>query len=165
MLIEIVMFVFILVLIQWLSGFIFGAAFQSTGDKELKKIIEFANPKKSDKIVDIGSGTGKIVIEFAKRGIESHGYEINPLLVWISRRKINRLNLEKRAFVHLSNFWNKDFGRFDIVILFQIGYIMRRLEKKFNNELKPGTKVISNTWKFPNKKPKRKSGKTYLYEF
>ena len=75
----------------WSSGFFLGAPFWSTNKKTLKKMIEFSKVKKEEKVADLGSGNGKIVIEFAKRGIESHGFEINPFLVWISRRKIKKL--------------------------------------------------------------------------
>lgn len=153
------------ILLFWLSGFFFGAAFQSSSDKELRRIVEFANAKKRDKVVDIGSGTGKVVIEFAKKGIETHGFEINPLLVWISRNKINKFGLEKKAFIHQKNFWKENLNKFDIIIVFQIGYLMGRLEKKLEKELKKETRVISNNWKFPNKKPKKKVRKVYLYKF
>lgn len=37
------------------------------------------------KLVDLGSGDGRIVIEAAKKGYEAVGYEINPWLVLYSR--------------------------------------------------------------------------------
>jgi SAM-dependent methyltransferase len=145
-----------------------GAPFDPTHKRELKKIVEFSRIKKGDRVVDLGSGNGRVVIEFAKlKDVkEVHGFEINPFLVWISRRKIKELGLEEKAFVHWRNFWNVNLNvyDFDIVTIFQLSFIMEKLEKKFKKELKPKTKVISNTWKFPNWKPKNKEGKVYLYE-
>jgi len=102
----------------WISGFLFGAPFWSTDKKTLRKMIEFAKVKLGEKVVDLGSGNGKIVIEFAKLPDvkESHGFEINPLLVFSSRRKIKKLNLEEKAFIHWKNFWKQDLSD-DIVIL------------------------------------------------
>jgi 16S rRNA A1518/A1519 N6-dimethyltransferase RsmA/KsgA/DIM1 with predicted DNA glycosylase/AP lyase activity len=146
----------------WISSCFFGAPFQPSSDKELKEILELAKPNKKQKMVDLGSGNGKVIIEFAKRGIEAHGYEINPLLVWLSRAKIKKLGL-KKAFIHGGNFMNANLSKFNIITSFQISYIMPGLEKKLKKELKPRAKVISNTWKFPNWKPKRKLGHVYLY--
>lgn len=147
----------------WFSGFFSGAAFESSNKKTLKKMIEFSKVRKGEKVADLGSGNGKIVIEFAKRGIEAHGFEINPFLVWLSRRKIKKLNLEKKAFIHRKNFWKHNFSKFDLIIIFQVGYVMGKLEKKLKRELKKGSRVISNTWKFPNWKPEKQEGKVYLY--
>lgn len=147
----------------WISVVFSGAPFESTNRKTLNKMIEFSKVKKGEKVADLGSGNGKIVIEFAKMGIEAHGFEINPFFVWLSRRKIKKLNLEKKAFIHRKNFWKQNFSQFDLISIFQVGYIMGKLEKKLKRELKKGSRVISNTWKFPNWKIKKQEGNAYLY--
>ncbi|HTZ41749.1 MAG TPA: methyltransferase domain-containing protein [Candidatus Omnitrophota bacterium] len=159
--------IFLLLFAVWISSCFFGAPFQPISNKALKNMFRLAKVKKGDRIIDLGSGNGKIVIEFAKHGAEAHGYEINPLLVWISRRRIKNLGLQKKAFIHYGNFFNAPLGKFDIITSFQINYVMPDLEKKLQKELKKGAKVISDTWEFPNWKPKKKlsygSGNVYLY--
>jgi len=158
-------FYFLLIIFSvWLSGFFFGAPFEPTVKKRLKKMIEFSNVNKNDKVVDLGSGSGRIVIEFAKKGIESHGYEINPFLVWISRKKIKKLFLQDKAFIHRKNFMKEDLSDYNVVCIFQIGYMMDKLEGKLKKELKKGSRIISNTWEFPNWKSKKQSKGVYLYE-
>lgn len=147
----------------WISSVFFGAPFQPSSDKALEKIIRLAGVKKGQKMVDLGSGNGKIIIEFARKGIESHGFEINPLLVLWSRRRIKKLGLQKKAFIHLGNFMNQNLSKFNVITSFQINYIMPGLEKKLQRELKKGAKVVSNTWKFPKWKPKEKLGDVRLY--
>lgn len=151
--------------------FFFGAPWEPTDKKTLGKMAEFAKIKKGEKIVDLGSGTGTIVIEFARNPLvkEAHGYEINPILVWISRIRIKNLGLQKKAFIHFGNFMNKDLSKFDVVFIFQIFTIMPSLEKKLKKELKKGSRIVSNTWKFPHLKLKKKfekgiMKKAYLYE-
>ncbi|HTY43754.1 MAG TPA: class I SAM-dependent methyltransferase [Patescibacteria group bacterium] len=161
--ILIIIIAIILIFLSWISFSFFGAPFQPSSDRELREMIELASFKKRQKTADLGSGDGKVVIEFAKRGAEAHGFEINPLLVWIAKKKIKRLGL-KNAFIHKKNFWKQDFSGFDIVTSFQISYVMPGLEEKLKKELKKGAKVISNTWTFPNWKPKKQEGKVYLYE-
>ena len=143
---------------------IFGAPFQPTSKYKIKKIIKLASAKKGDKILDLGSGDGRIVMSFAKKGLESHGYEINPLLVFISRRKIRKENLQDKAFIHWGNFWKENIDKYDVIILFQIGYIMNKLENKIKKEAKKNVKIISHDWKFPNLKISKKISKIYLYK-
>jgi len=157
----------------WLSSAFFGAPFQPTSDKALKLMIKLSEIKSSNKkkikLADLGSGNGKIILAFAKLNpkIEAHGFEINPLLVWVSRIRIKRAGLKDKVFVHTKNFWKQNFKDFDIITSFQINYAMPGLEKKFQKELHKGTKVISDTWKFPHWEPKEKLsyglGNIFLY--
>ena len=61
-----------------------GAIYDPSNNESVKKMVELAQIKPGEKSVDLGSGDGRVVIEFAKKGIQAHGYEINPLLVMIS---------------------------------------------------------------------------------
>ena len=147
---------------------LFGAPFEPTKEKKLKKMIEFAGIKKRKgkrrvKAVDLGSGDGRLVIALAKAGAEAHGYEINPFLVWISRRNIKNAGLKGKAFIHWGSFWNVNLKEYNIVILFQFPTIMKRLKKKLMRELEKGTKVISNHWRFPSWKIRKKSEDVLLY--
>jgi len=143
-----------------------GAPFEPTDKKTLRKMMEFSKIKKGEKIADLGSGNGRIVIEFAKLpfDLEVHGFEINPFLVWFSKRKIKKLGLQNKAFIHFGNFWNYNLSKYDVIFIFQIGFIMNNLEKKLKKELKKGSRIVSNIWKFPNWKIKKQEGDAYLYE-
>jgi hypothetical protein len=141
-----------------------GASFEVTKDEQLKKMIKFARVKKGEKVAELGSGDGKLVLKFAKLGAEVHGYEINPFLVLLSRWKIRNEGLQKKAFVHWKSFWRVDLGSYDVVLTFQVGYIMKRLERKLKREVREKIKVVSNNWKFPNMKCLKEEDKVYLYE-
>jgi len=166
--ILIVLGIFLLISIFFfiLLPLIIGAPFESTDKKTLRKMIEFSEVKKKEKVADLGSGNGKIVIEFAKLPVvaEAHGFEINPFLVWFSKRKIKKLGLQDKAFIHWKNFWNQNLSEYDVIIVYQIVLIMKKLERKLKRELKKSSRVVSNTWKFPNWKPKKVEGEVYLYE-
>lgn len=160
----ILVIILLLIFIIWISSCFFGAPFQSSSNKAMKIILQLAKPDKKQRVADLGSGNAKILIEFAKRGVESHGFEINPFLVWLSRRRIKNLHLQKKAFIHWKNFMKSDLSEFNIITSFQISYIMPGLENKLKKELRKGAKVISNTWKFPNWEPKKTIGHVYLYQ-
>lgn len=141
-----------------------GAPYMPSYDKTVKKMFALANISPKVKAADLGSGDGKILIALAKEGVEAHGYEINPLLVWWSRKKIQREKLSENAFIHWKSFWRQDFSSFDVIIVFGIPYIMKGLEKKLQKELKPGARVVSNAFTFPHWKYAKKDDGVYLYE-
>jgi len=156
----------ILVLIFIIIPFLFGASFEISTRPVIRKMIEFSKIKKGEKVADIGSGDGRVVIEFAKKGVEVHGYEINPVLVWWSRHKIRKEGLQDRAFIHWKNFWNVNLKDFDVVIVFQINYLMLKVARKLREELKSGSRIISNKWKIRNWSIDEESGVgtgVYLY--
>jgi len=144
--------------------FLIGAPYEGIKKKPLKEMIKIANPKKEDVVVDLGSGDGRVVIEFAKKGIRAVGFEINPFLVIYSKRKIKKLGLEKFAKIYWRNFWKENFKKFSIITTFQYFTISKKLENKILKECKKGTKIISHYWKFPNLKIKEEKEKIYLYQ-
>jgi 16S rRNA A1518/A1519 N6-dimethyltransferase RsmA/KsgA/DIM1 with predicted DNA glycosylase/AP lyase activity len=149
----------------WLLPMAFwGAIYVKSQNQTIKEMILLAEIKPGDKAVDLGSGNGSIVIALAKAGAEAHGYEIDPYLVWLSKKNIKKGGLENKAFIHWGNFWQKNFSDFDVVTVFGISYIMKSLETKLKKELKTNSKIISNSFVFPNWKPLKKINNTYLYK-
>jgi len=113
-------------------------------------MIELAKIKKGDKVCDLGSGDGRLVIMAAKKGAKAVGFEINPFLVLISWLKILLAGVRKNAQVQWRNFWWQDVSEADIVLLYLITHQMEKMEKKLKKELKPGARVISYIFKFPH---------------
>lgn len=158
-----ILIVYVVIIFIALS-FILGAPFVPSKKKNIQKMIEISQIKPGEKVADLGSGDGRIMIACGKAGAEVYGYEINAFLVWLSRRKIKRAGLNNKAFVYWKSFWKVDFSSFDVIIVFGITYIMKELEKKLLKELKPGSRVVSNGFNFPTWKPIKKEGAIYLYK-
>lgn len=127
-------------------------------------MIKFSNMKKNERVVDLGSGIGSVVMGFAKKGFKADGYEINPFLVWISRRRIKKQGLEKKAKIYQKNFMNQNLSKYNVVCIFQIWYMMDKLKVKLKKELKKDSRIISNTWKFKGWKPRKQDKDVYLYD-
>lgn len=141
-----------------------GAFFAKTKPELLKTIISLLEIKPGQKAVDIGSGDGRLVISLAEAGAMAYGYEINPFLVFISRRNIKKKKLQQRAFIYRKNFWKADLSHFDLVTVYGVSYMMKSLEEKLNNELKPGAKIASNYFIFRKLKPLIKKENIYIYK-
>lgn len=142
----------------YLLGLVNGALYIPTDPKMVEDMLDVANLKPGDRVVDIGSGDGRLVIAAARRGIEAKGYEINPLLVWIAGKKIQKSGLEKLASVEWKDFWRADLSSYSVVTVFGIGHIMKRLERKLTRELKPGSRVVCNLFAMPTWKEEKKNG-------
>lgn len=140
-----------------------GAPPVPTSRRALATMIMLAQPKPKEKAVDLGSGNGKIILTLAQLKIEAHGYEINPFLVWWTTYRIKKLKVQQYAFAHLQSFWNVPLGDFDMVFVYGMPHIMKALEYKFQKELKPGSRIVSNSFPLPTWKPVKKIENVYLY--
>lgn len=81
-----------------------GAVYFPTKREAVRVMVDLAEPQSGERLADLGSGDGRVLMAFARQGIEAHGYEVNPLLVWQSQWAIKRAGLEGRAFVHWESF-------------------------------------------------------------
>ncbi len=167
----IVIFIFLLVivlgilifLIAYYATLFFGAPYVPSEDKAIRKFAEVTDIKSGEKCADLGAGNGKVIIALAKKGVESHGYEINPFLVWTAKRNIRKARVENKAFMHWKSFWKEDFSSFGIIYVYGFPHIMKKLGVKLRKSLKPGTKVVSSAFSFPNWQYEKKDGATFLY--
>ena len=161
---TIVALVFLIKIFGWLYTFLFwGAIYVPTKKEGIDKMVEFLEIKPRQVIADLGAGDGRLLIALAKAGAIAYGYEINPFLVDRARKNIKEAGLEDRAFVYLRNLWHTNLNDFDGIVVFGMKHMMKRLEKKFEKELKPGAKVVSNHFPLPNWTPEKKADEVYLY--
>lgn len=140
-----------------------GAIYFPTNTENVDTMIRLAALKTGDTIADLGSGDGRLLMACARRGIRAEGYEINPILVFLSRRTIRRAGMKDLATVRWKSFWRADLAPFDAVFVYGIPYIMNDLRRKLERELRPGAKVVSNVFRFPAWVPAETEGKVYLY--
>jgi len=141
-----------------------GAPYVPTKREGVERVVRLARLRPGSKALDIGSGDGRLVIALARAGAEAHGCEINPLLVWWSRRNIRAAGLEGRAFIHQADMWRFDFSGYDVVTLFGVTHIMKRLGAKLDKELRPGSQVVSVAFKFPDWEPSGSDGLVFAYD-
>jgi SAM-dependent methyltransferase len=141
-----------------------GAPYVPITSKNLSKLVDIVGLGKDILVVDLGSGDGRVVIEFAKAGYKTDGYEINPLLIMWSKYRIKRAGVSNLAEIYKKDFWNQDLSKYDLVVLFQVPYVMKKLKDKLLNELKPGSKIISYAFEFPDWEPVTTKDNIYLYE-
>jgi len=156
-------FIFLTVAVGILFILLRGAPFVPTAREQVLRMVELSRVLPGEKAADIGSGDGRIAIAFAQAGAKSHGYEIKPWLVWLGRRNIKKAGLENRASIHWKDFWSQNFSSFDIVTVYGINHIMKRLERKLRKELKPGARVVLNSFKFPTWEPIKSQNNLHLY--
>ncbi len=155
--------VLIVVLYFMLRPIVNGAVYFPTSNEHADLVMKLADLRPGQKIADLGSGDGRMVIAFAKTGAEAVGYEVNPWLVWKSNKTIRAAGLSRKAHVFWKSYWREDLSGFDAVYVYGITFIMPRLGKKLRKELRPGARVIANIFEFPDWQADRIEDRIYVY--
>ncbi len=122
-----------------------GAIYDPSSRAETEAMARLAEVRPGEKAADLGSGDGRVVCALARMGALAHGYEINPILVLVSRRNIRREGLGGRAFIHWGNFWRRSLSGYSLITVFQVGFVMARLEAKLTQGAGAGVHGSSPT--------------------
>ncbi len=140
---------------------IFGAPYLPTMKPQVDAALKLANLKPGDTILELGSGDGKVLIAAAKQGINSVGYELNPLLVvlsWLRTRKYR-----KNVKIIWGNFFTKEWPNHQAIFTFLLPRLMLKLDKKVIQSKHKPVKLISFAFEIPNRKPIKIDQGVYLY--
>ena len=138
------------------------APFVPAMKKNVKKMIKEANIQSDETVMDLGSGDGRIVRMAAPYAKESIGIEINPVLYYLSRF-LHLFNRKKNITYLRKNLWKVSLAEVDVLFLFFISTKMPKLKEKIMKEMKPGSRVVSHTFSFPDWKPEKKHGIVSVY--
>jgi len=141
-----------------------GAIYVPSTDATVEDIITLANIKPGEKVVDLGSGDGRIVIALARAGADAHGYEINPFVAVISMVKVFLARQQGRAHIHIGSYFDADLSTYDVITIFVVKYIMKKTEAKVMKELKKGGRVVVESFPFESIKASKKKNSCYLYK-
>jgi SAM-dependent methyltransferase len=116
-----------------------------TPQSVVDKMLDMAKVTAKDYVIDLGSGDGRTVITAAKRGARAHGIEYNPDMVALAKRAAEKEGVASRATFEKADLFESDFSRATVITMFLLPEINLKLRPKIL-ELKPGTRIVSNTF-------------------
>jgi outer membrane protein assembly factor BamB len=130
-----------------------GAVFVPTPADVVTRMLQVAAVRKGDLVYDLGSGDGRIVIAAAKTyGCRAVGVELDEDLVSASRTQAREAGVEDRVAFRHADLFEADFGDADVVALYLLPEMNRRLISKLDR-LRPGTRVVAHCFPIPGLKP------------
>jgi hypothetical protein len=111
----------------------------------VEKLLDMARLTPQDYIIDLGSGDGRSVIAAAKRGARAHGIEYDAGLVEVSKRAAAKNGVSDKATFANADVFASDFSKATVIVLFLTPEMNIRLRPKLLG-LKPGTRIVANTF-------------------
>ena len=135
------------------------AAFAQAQEKELDtpfvptpqavvdRMLDMAQVKAGELVIDLGSGDGRIMITAAQRhGARGFGVEIDPRLVQRSNEEARRQGVADRVKFLRQDLFNTDFHEANVLTLYLLPDVNIALRPRILAELKPGTRVVSHDY-------------------
>ena len=120
------------------------------------KMLDIAQLKPGELLMDLGSGDGRTVITAAKRGARALGIEYNPDMVELSKANARAAGVTDRAQFMKADRFETDFSKATEVTMFLLPDINLKLRPKLLT-MKPGTRVVSNTFTMGDWEPDEKA--------
>src|SRR6266581_9269979 len=111
------------------------------------RMLDLARVKRSDVLIDLGSGDGRMVITAAQKyGARGFGVDIDPQLVKVSNEAAGRAGVADRVKFFTQDLFKTDFHEADVLTLYLLPDVNLALRPKILAELRPGTRVVSHDY-------------------
>lgn len=131
------------------------------------EMLRVAKVSASDRLYDLGSGDGRIVITAAQQyGAQGVGVDVNPELIQQARENANQAGVENRVEFRQQDLFQTDLSQATVVTLYLLPEVNLRLRPKLLRELQPGTRVVSHAFDMGDWEPQQTvqvDGRTIYY--
>lgn len=129
--------------------------FITTPDRVTLAMLQIARVGRQDRLIDLGSGDGRIVITAARRfGASGLGVEIVPDLVQRSRDAARQAGVADRAEFREQDLFKTDLSQATVITMYLLPEVNLQLRPALL-ALKPGTRVVSHDWDMGDWPPDR----------
>jgi len=116
-------------------------------DAVVERMLYLAQPRAGERLVDLGSGDGRIVIEAAKRfGARGLGVDIDPRLVQLARANAKRAGVEALATFEVQDLFETDLRGVSVVTMYLLPEVNLQLVPRLLAQLKPGARIVSHDY-------------------
>jgi ribosomal protein L11 methylase PrmA len=141
-----------------------GAPWVPTKLRTVRRMLELADVRPGETVYDLGSGDGRVLIIAAREfGAKAVGIELDPVRVLWTRGIVFFFGLRDQIEVITENFFYQDLSRADVVVCYLLTSTNQRLTEKLAEELRPGTRVVSNAFPFPDWEVVREDLEHHVY--
>ncbi len=111
----------------------------------VERMLDFAELKAGETLVDLGSGDGRIVLAAAKRGAVARGIELDEGRFNIANCWANEVGLASKARFLQANIFEHNFTDAAVVTMYLLPGLNLKLRPTVL-DMRPGTRVVSHAF-------------------
>jgi ribosomal protein L11 methylase PrmA len=122
----------------------------------IEAFFELCPVTASDIVYDLGSGDGRLLLSAAEKGaLKCVGIDIDPDMVKISNETAKSKHLSDRITFIEADINSVDLSQASIIFCYIHPAASEALKPKFEGELKPGTKIVMESFPVMGWKPEK----------
>jgi protein-L-isoaspartate O-methyltransferase len=115
----------------------------------VERMLQLVDLKKGEKMFDLGSGDGRIVIMAARKfGADATGVEFDDSLYRLSMQEIKRLKLEKTARIIHGDIYAQDYSQADVLTVYLLPESNKKMRPVLEKQLRKGTRIVAHDFEF-----------------
>ena len=133
------------------------APYYPTPETIVEKMLQLGGLKAGEKMFDLGSGDGRIVIMAAQKfHADAVGVELDKDLCRQSLERIHKLGLEKTAHIVNGDLLAQNYSSADLVTVYLLpDSINGKVQPLLDRQLKKGARVVAHDFEFKNWTPEK----------
>lgn len=150
----IIIVILALILSVWILLVLFytRVPFVKTPDKKIDILLKELSLTAQDTVYDLGCGDGHVLIAIEKAsGAKTVGYDLSP--VAYVKARFNVRNARTKTQIYFKDFKHADLFKADVIFVFLIVGVMKETWKFLQTHARPGTKIVSYGFSFPDVLP------------
>jgi SAM-dependent methyltransferase len=126
--------------------------FVVTPDEVVDRMLRIADVRAGDRLIDLGSGDGRIVIGAAQRGAQALGIDIDPSLVERARERAAAAGVAAAAQFRAQDLFETDLTQASVITMYLLPEFNMKLRPRLL-ALRPGVRVVSHDWNMGDWRP------------
>ena len=133
------------------------APYYPTPEAIVDKMLQLGGLKAGEKMYDLGSGDGRIVIVAAQKfHAEAFGVELDKDLSKQSTARILKLGLEKNARIINGDLLKQNYSSADLVTVYLLpDAVNNKVQPLLDKQLKKGARIVAKDFDFRNWTPEK----------
>jgi len=132
------------------------APYYPTPQTIVDKMLQLGGLKAGEKVFDLGSGDGRIVIMAARKyKADATGVELDESLVRQSSDRIKTLGLAATARIIHGDLLEQEYSSADVLTVYLLPGAIEKLTPILNKQLKKGARVVAHDFEFMQWKPEK----------
>jgi protein-L-isoaspartate O-methyltransferase len=132
------------------------APYYPTPEIVVQKMLELGELQPGQKMFDLGSGDGRIVIAAARKfKADATGVEFDASLVRQSTEKIKTLGLASTAHIIHGDLLKQDYSSADLLTVYLLPDSNEKVRPLLEKQLKKGTRIVAHDFEFSGWTPEK----------
>ncbi len=144
----------VIILVTYLIPLAYGLPPTPTRPERIRRALQLAGLQPGEVLYDLGSGSGRVLLIAAREfGAQAVGIEAGPIQCIQAWAASLIQGVQSRVGVRWGNFFKADVRDADVVFAYLTSNYAKRLEAMLAAQLKPGARVVTISFDFPDWEP------------